>query len=111
MLIIVALLSMKTTGLSSMTDAMARTAPQNGALPRPGAHGHAGLLFAQNEEEKLQKNEEIGLSPGRNESDSRPDKKPGKKDLPSKSAPKKLKRFVPSEKIEADQAVDFPYDI
>jgi hypothetical protein len=117
-LIVVALLTMAPAPWSSMADVsnlptqipgICSRSQHKPLLGQPPMQ--AALLFVQNEEKKLPEKDETGLSPGRKESGSEPKKKQEKKDLPTEPAPNKLKRFVPSEKIKADQAVDFPYDI
>ena len=52
-----------------------------------------------------------GSSSGRKESESETETNPENNHVPSGSEREPLKRFVPSEKIEPDQAVDFPWDI
>jgi hypothetical protein len=69
------------------------------------------LVFAQNEENKPAQKDENGHSSERKESDLKTEINSKEKDLKPGSNSKTLKRFVPSEEIEADQSVDFPYDI
>jgi hypothetical protein len=76
-----------------------------------GAATEKGVLIAQN---KVADNTETttpgGLTDHSQEDPKTQTKREKKRTSPGqKSEP--LKRFVPSKKIEADQAVDFPYDI
>ena len=64
------------------------------------------ITIAQNETQKAS-NEKTASSPTKKESESKADEK--KESTSAKEKP--LKDFQPSERIEAEQAVDFPYDI
>ncbi len=110
-LIFVALLTMGLTVCLGMGNTAVLANPRKQAPTCPCIAIQNALVFAQNKENKASEEEKNGSSPKRIESDSKTKTKPKKNDLPSGSESKPLKRFVPSEKIEADQAVDFPYDI
>ena len=68
------------------------------------------VMVSQNEEDKPVE-KKTGSSSERRESESETEANPENNDKPSGSKRKPLKHFVPSEKIEPDQAVDFPWDI
>jgi len=110
-LVFVALLTMGLTVCLGMGNTLALANPRKQAPACPCIAIQNALVFAQNEENKISEKGKNGSSPERIESDSKPETKPKKNDLPAGSKSKPLKSFVPSEKIEADQAVDFPYDI
>lgn len=95
----------------AMESATVLAGPRKQAPACPCVTIQDTLVFAQNEGNKVSEKEKNDNSPERIESDSKTETKPKKNDLPSGSESKPLKRFVPSEKIEANQAVDFPYDI
>ena len=65
-----------------------------------------GLIVAQNETQTTT-DEKNASSPANKEPESKADEK--KESTSVKEKP--LKDFQPSERIEAEQAVDFPYDI
>lgn len=70
------------------------------------------IALAQLEKKKTKtEKEKTESSSERNAWDSEEETKTEKSKQDSGAKPKPLKSFVPSEKIEADQAVDFPYDI
>jgi hypothetical protein len=69
------------------------------------------MALAQLEKKTRTEKEKTESSSERNAGDSEEETKTGKSKQDSGAKPKPLKSFVPSEKIEADQAVDFPYDI
>ena len=64
------------------------------------------LIMAQNETQTAT-NEKKASSPVSTEPESKPDEKTESTSVKEKP----LKDFQPSERIEAEQAVDFPYDI
>jgi hypothetical protein len=70
-----------------------------------------GLVFAQDSGNKAREKEKNGSSDEHIESETKIESKSKKNDSPSGTKSKPLKRFVPSEEIDAEQAVDFPYDI
>jgi len=76
-----------------------------------GAAIEKSVLIAQN---KVADNIET-ITPGgltdHNQEGSKTQTKREKKEAPPGQKSEPLKRFVPSKKIKADQAVDFPYDI
>ena len=78
--------------------------------PGSGAITQEHVMVSQLEEGKPTK-KKTGSSSERKGSDSEPETNPEDKDVSSGSEREPLKRFVPSEKIEPDQAVDFPWDI
>lgn len=90
---------------AALTDLQKRTALY------PGAEIREFLVLAQSEKNNPADKEKNGSSSERNEADAKQERKRQKKDLPTGSKSKLLKDFVPSEEIEADQTVDFPYDI
>ena len=67
------------------------------------------LLIAQDRSD-AQEAGDPGLNP-ENRSKPNADKKTKQEALPSKAKTDPLPSYEPSEKIKADQAVDFPYDI
>ena len=69
------------------------------------------IALAQLEKETKTEKEKTESSPEPDAWDSEKETKTEKSKQESGAKPKPLKSFVPSEKIEADQAVDFPYDI
>ena len=69
----------------------------------------ARLLIAQNSRNGEEKN--ATGSTVENNSKQNPEKKTQKQAPTSKSKTAPLTSFEPSEKVKADQAVDFPYDI
>jgi hypothetical protein len=76
-----------------------------------GAATEKGVLIAQN---KVADNTETTTPGGltdHNQEDPKTQTKREKKGASPGQKSEPLKRFVPSKKIEADQAVDFPYDI
>ncbi len=110
-LIFVALLTMGLTVCLGTGNTAVLAGPRKQAPTFPCVGIRNALVFAQNRENKVSEREKNGSSPERIESDSKTGTKPKKNDLPSVPESKPLKSFVPSEKIRADQAVDFPYDI
>ena len=79
-------------------------------LSGPGAATQQHIMVSQLEEDKpIEK--KTGSSSEHKESDSETETNPENNDKSSGSKGEPLKRFVPSEKIEPDQAVDFPWDI
>ena len=83
----------------------------HGEVPEgPGAVNLEHLMVSQYEKDKSTE-KTAGRSAEEKESDSKTETDPEKDDVPSGSEREPLKRFEPSEKIEADQAVDFPWDI
>jgi cytoskeletal protein RodZ len=73
---------------------------------RAGTSNPYTVIVAQNETQTSPKEKTVG-SPESQESESKTDEK--QESTGDKKKP--LKDFHPSEKIEAEQAVDFPYDI
>ena len=76
----------------------------------PGDAAQEHVMISQLEEGKPTK-KKTGSFSERKESDSETRTDPENNDKSSKSEREPLKRFEPSEKIEPDQAVDFPWDI
>ena len=111
LLVFSALLTVGLTVSTAMGSATVLANPRKQAQACPRITIRNALVFAQNEENKVSEKDKSDSSAERIESDSRTEPKARKNDLPSGSESKPLKRFVPSEKIEANQAVDFPYDI
>jgi len=77
----------------------------NGSARMGPSHSYA-MVVAQNETRPTAK-ENNAAAPENNKAQIETDKK----EAPSGADTKPLKDFQPSEKIEAEQAVDFPYDI
>lgn len=103
-----------TVGLAvspEMGSATVLAGPRKKATQCPYVATQEAFIFAQNEEGDPAHKERKGGFSEPDESDAKPETKRQKKDLPPGSNSKPLKGFVPSEEIEADQAVDFPYDI
>ena len=75
-----------------------------------GDEAQEHLMISQLEEGKATKKKTVRSSEHK-EVDSETKTTSGDKDKSSKSESKRLKRFEPSEKIEPEQAVDFPWDI
>lgn len=76
----------------------------------PGTVTQEHVMVSQHEDDKpIEK--KTGSSSERKESDSETETNPENNEKSSGSKREPLKRFVPSEKIEPDQAVDFPWDI
>jgi len=69
----------------------------------------SGIYFAQKEEKKTPGNVTVDDTVKADEDAMKPETVSKDKNAPKKS--KQLKPFIPSEKIPADQGVDFPYDI
>ena len=70
---------------------------------------HAGKYFAQNDPEKPSDTVTADdFSKGKKKITP---SEPPEKDKNTQKSTKQMKPFVPSEKIPADQGVDFPYDI
>ena len=93
-------------GLLLVDNAPACAEASNERMPNEGSRRQNAVVDGQNQagasipETNSRTSEEI-------ESESRPPEEP------NSAGPKKkpIKDFQPTEKIEADQAVDFPYDI
>ena len=68
-----------------------------------------GRFFAQNDNRETPADSADGSIEKNDKDTTRPDTPKKEKNAPKKT--KQLKPFVPSEKIPADQGVDFPYDI
>lgn len=109
--VFVALLTMDLVACPVMGKPVAWTDSQKVAALYPGVEIRKSFVFAQNKGNNTADKEKNDNLSERNETDADPETKRQKKDLPPGSKSKPLKEFVPSEKIEADQAVDFPYDI
>jgi hypothetical protein len=70
---------------------------------------HTGIYFAQNDPKKPS-----NAVTAEDLSKAKEKETPAKsrtKDKNAPKSPKQIKPFIPSEKIPADQGVDFPYDI
>lgn len=70
---------------------------------------HTGIYFAQNDPKKPS-NADTAEDLSKTKEKETPSK-PRTKHKSAQERPKQIKPFVPSEKIPADQGVDFPYDI
>ncbi|MFC1830084.1 hypothetical protein ACFL0O_10785 [Thermodesulfobacteriota bacterium] len=68
-----------------------------------------GRYLAQNDNRETPSERNDGSNEKADNDTIRPDTPKKEKNAPKKTEP--LKPFVPSEKIPADQGVDFPYDI
>jgi hypothetical protein len=78
--------------------------------PGPGTVTQEHMMVSQLEEGKPAE-KKTPSSSERRDSDSETETNPEDNDVSSGSEREPLKRFVPSEKIAPDQAVDFPWDI
>jgi hypothetical protein len=81
---------------------------------RVGDYGQAPdqfRLVAQNNRADHKETKTPGSMTGRKQEDIKTQIKGDKKEASREQKSEPLKRFVPSKKIEADQAVDFPNDI
>ena len=67
------------------------------------------IILAENHQTADEQNE-AGTAP-KGQAQEQPATKDAKPTAEEKSKTKPLKTFVPSEKVKADQVVDFPYDI
>ncbi|MFC1813145.1 hypothetical protein ACFL03_10695 [Thermodesulfobacteriota bacterium] len=67
------------------------------------------IYFSQKEEKKTSDNGIVDETVNADEDAIKPETVSKDKNAPKKS--KQLKPFIPSEKVPADQGVDFPYDI
>ncbi len=82
----------------------------NGTLiQNQGPTQHSGIYFAQNDPKK-RSNTATNDDLPKGEEKTTPSKTLTK-DRNAQESAKQIKPFVPSEKIPADQGVDFPYDI
>lgn len=91
------------------------TAASSNSLKQPtrlssDTNEHGGLL-AQNKGAEDTETKTSGGLTGHNQEDTKTRTKGDKKGASPGQKSEPLKRFVPSQKIEADQAVDFPNDI
>ncbi len=109
--IFIVLLNMALAVCLGMRNIAACSVPHKEVPPRPDTSIQNSIAVAQNKENKITEKEKTDSSPEHKKADSRTETKSEKNDISSGSKSKPLKSFVPSEKIEADQAVDFPYDI
>ena len=75
-------------------------------IVRPDASNQDTVIVAQNETPTTTPDTKAPSSQGKE-----PETKTGEKKESSDVTKKPLENFQPSEKIEAEQAVDFPYDI
>ena len=93
-------------GLSAIGSRVVQADPTNQAQSVEKQPNPYPQIVAQNETQTAT-GEKNAPAPASKESETKTDEK--KKSSDAKKKP--LKKFRPSEKIEAEQAVDFPYDI